>query len=86
MSVDADDVVLKSGAVDGLSHVGDEYRLLAFGLERHAIERLSVGDLGVRVEVVVHGTEAHVASRQDQIRQVRGAHDIHRAEFMGLEL
>ena len=51
-----------------------------------SLSAFALGDLRVRVEVVIERADANVARGQDQVGFVGGAHHIHGAQFMGLQL
>src|SRR5579859_2781641 len=86
LSIDAHDVVLQRSPVDGVTHVRDKHRIFSLGLKWDVIESPCVWDLGVGVKVVISGPNADIASRKNQIRQIRGTHNIHRTQLMRLQL
>ena len=50
------------------------------------VQRFGVGNLRVGVNVVIHRTDADIARGKNQVRFVHGAHHVHRAQFVRLQL
>ena len=87
LAVHLDDVVLDLVGVLGVADVADaHHRAVGRRLERNPVDVGHVPELAVREDRVVVRPDLHVARRQNQVRVVDGAHHVHRAHLVRLEL
>ena len=77
---------MNGGPINRVTDIGYHQFGVAFGLERQSVDFLRGGKLAVGVDVVVFRPDAHIAGRQNRIGIVDGAHHIHQAQLMRLQL
>ena len=86
LAVDGHDVVLDLMGVLGAADVAHGHRRAADGLQRNAVDVGNRAELAVGEDGVVERPDLHVARRQNQVGVVDGAHHVHRAHLVRLQL
>jgi len=86
LPVDAHNVGLKRGIILHFADIGHHQLPIPHRLERHSAYLCRRGKLRVGIYVEVPRPDAHITRRQNGVGRVHGAHHIHRAQFIGLQL
>ena len=85
LSVDMNDVVLKSVGILELADVRHQHRIVAVHLDRILAGILQI-ELRVRIDVVVEISDLNVARRKNDVRLTQGPHHVHRTDLPGFQL
>ncbi len=80
------DIALYLRGIRRLADVGHEHRGIPDRLQREPIDVRQRLDLAIGIQVVIVRPDLHIPCRQDQVRLVDGAHDVHDAQLVCLEL
>src|SRR6185312_3902619 len=86
LAIHTHDARLNLGGIGGATYIGDEDRGAVHRLQRQLIDLLDVVELAVGIDVVIEAADANIAGRQDQVRAVDRANDVHDAHVVGLQL